>query len=761
MTLKNSFFKLLKEDFKRRFWVLLLSALVYFVTFPILFTMLLQQWSGKNYFEYVMNENTVTRLDRAATYVAEFVGMNWWLLIVAMVGAVICGISGFAFLHSKKQVDFYHSLPIKREKIFLVRFVNGILFFVVPYAVSILYVYIVSAFYGVMRKEIFLAATVGFFVNLMCFLVMYLVTILAMLLTGKMLMAFCGTTVFILYAPAMYGLVLTLKETFFLTQYSASYNSNAVWDITRWFSPVSYAVALFNKMTEAESFKAFWIEVLIFVVVAAVLGVLCLWLYKIRKSETCEAAMSFVKTESVFRMLIAVPVGVLVGYLLFMAQFSYSNAEAKIWLILGCLIGGFLAHAIIESLYRGDVKRCLSHKLQLGATMVIALVIPFLFYFDVFGFDSYLPKQEKLESVAVYSGEFRFYGQYMDEEGNWKNSDDYCLEEMELEVNDDVYALLEKLSESAVASRKERFAGSSEDSVIMYGDNGNAQFVIRYRFKNGKDVYRSYDIDIDAVEDSMQVIYDTTEYKNYTSPVLYFIDNMEKYSSVHVYVENPVNGSNTYIPRNQKELLELYKKEFMELTFDTYRNEAPIARLQIEYVAESRNNQFYETATAFIYPSMTETIDWLEAHTGEEIVSLQELDNIIGATIRFSGTDVEWEMMNNEEYNGNSYDVQVDYSGSYAPDEYYYDKYYYENYYEYFVDIEDPKEIKECLTGLIYSSYAYEFGYLPKVSNVFVELTFENPDAEEGEAVAWTETFRYLHGAVPEKVLQMLEDEKN
>ena len=61
----------------------------------------------------------------------------------------------------------------------------------------------------------------------------------------------------------------------------------------------------------------------------------------------------------------------------------------------------------------------------------------------------------------------------------------------------------------------------------------------------------------------------------------------------------------------------------------------------------------------------------------------------------------------------------------------------------------------------VYTMFAEAGFECPAIHESGRKLTFENPDAEEGEAVAWTETFRYLHGAVPEKVLQMLEDEKN
>ena len=181
MTSRNSFFNLVKEDFRRRLWTFILASLVFFGTFPIVFTMMLQSWVS-NY-----KDNDFLTLEQIANDVSNFTGPNIWLAVVTCVGAVICGVSGFAYLHSKKQMDFYHSLPVKREQLFFVRFVNGILIYAIPYLISILYVYLICTVFGVMSMQIFTDALVGFFWNLMGYIILYLSTIIAMVLTGKLL----------------------------------------------------------------------------------------------------------------------------------------------------------------------------------------------------------------------------------------------------------------------------------------------------------------------------------------------------------------------------------------------------------------------------------------------------------------------------------------------------------------------------------------------------------------------------------------------
>ena len=50
------------------------------------------------------------------------------------------------------------------------------------------------------------------------------------------------------------------------------------------------------------------LELLSFVVMAIVLGVIALWLYKKRPSEKADTAMSFKISEPIIRILIAIPV---------------------------------------------------------------------------------------------------------------------------------------------------------------------------------------------------------------------------------------------------------------------------------------------------------------------------------------------------------------------------------------------------------------------------------------------------------------------
>ena len=62
-------------------------------------------------------------------------GQNMFVKLAVIILAVTCGVSMFAYLHNRRKVDFYHSLPISRSRLFAVNYATGALCALVPYLV--------------------------------------------------------------------------------------------------------------------------------------------------------------------------------------------------------------------------------------------------------------------------------------------------------------------------------------------------------------------------------------------------------------------------------------------------------------------------------------------------------------------------------------------------------------------------------------------------------------------------------------------------
>ncbi len=765
MTSRNSFFNLLKEDFRRRLWTFILASLVFFGTFPIVFTMMLQSWVTN----YTDNEflTKAQGLERIANYISEFTAPNIWLAVVTCIGAVICGVSGFAYLHSKKQMDFYHSLPVKREQLFAVRFVNGLLIYAIPYLISILYVYLICTVFGVMSTRIFTDALVGFFWNLMGYIILYLSTIIAMILTGKMVIAFFGIVVLNAYAPAIYGLALLLQESFFVTIHTRSMDWEDVIFNTKWLSPFSFYIDMIAGVYDETT--SIPLELLSFVVMAVVLGVMALWLYKKRPSEKADIAMSFKISEPIIRILIAIPVGIVAGLLLFAVQYDLDENLAIVWLVLGSILGAFIAHGIIESLYQGDVKKCLSHKVQMGATIVVAIITPLLFYYDVFGYDSYIPKKEEIAHMAVASSDLRFGGSYFDEEGGWVSAEEFALKEMQVTNFDAMYELAEFLSKEISEHRTgnffgyNRYYGNLNTELVSY-----SEYVIQYTLKDGSKVTREYYYNIYAILDLIERIYAEEEFRTAIHPLFCLEKTNLELKAISCYSQNSPTTHTITAKQNIEALLATYRKELLALTFKELQETVAIGAMDIEYViyyddglVRTENGE-----TFLIYPSMKETIALIKSN-GYTMQSITEMDTVEKLTIRYSGALSDLLGKDYEEY-VIDYSDEIDYyitdsfSGYYEEDVKVYpvtEQYY--NYKEIALEITDPEEIAQCVQGLAPSNYFSEFGPFPrKVSYLMVEAEFQVDNGyEDSGVVTWTSNLRFKEGTVPEFVMERLIEE--
>ena len=140
MTSKSLFSKLLREDLKRRIWAVALAMIGFFFALPINLALTMENAQADNFYRY----NNYESLDavqwsspeqKAARILelkiqvaldgAEF--GNGLLAFLMITTAVVMGVSSFAYLHNKRKVDFYHSLPVRRELFYLVQYMGGFL----------------------------------------------------------------------------------------------------------------------------------------------------------------------------------------------------------------------------------------------------------------------------------------------------------------------------------------------------------------------------------------------------------------------------------------------------------------------------------------------------------------------------------------------------------------------------------------------------------------------------------------------------------
>lgn len=139
MMSRNSCSKgLVRDCMKRNLWAIVLSTVGFFMAqlLPVIMT---AQHSLSAHKQDLVN---LSAADAAASWqgyvesVGEMLGgQNMFVKLAVIILAVTCGVSMFAYLHNRRKVDFYHSLPISRSRLFAVNYATGALCALVPYLV--------------------------------------------------------------------------------------------------------------------------------------------------------------------------------------------------------------------------------------------------------------------------------------------------------------------------------------------------------------------------------------------------------------------------------------------------------------------------------------------------------------------------------------------------------------------------------------------------------------------------------------------------
>ncbi|MDE7404853.1 MAG: hypothetical protein K2M81_07090, partial [Lachnospiraceae bacterium] len=136
MTSKSSFLVSMKENNKRRLWVWIISALAFMLALPALAALTLNtisrrhQWVAENYGSTVAGQIIHEKLVNS---MCGILGLNVGFVFLTAAIALVSAVQGFSYLYSRKKIDFYMGMPVKRKKRFLVIWANGILLYFLPY----------------------------------------------------------------------------------------------------------------------------------------------------------------------------------------------------------------------------------------------------------------------------------------------------------------------------------------------------------------------------------------------------------------------------------------------------------------------------------------------------------------------------------------------------------------------------------------------------------------------------------------------------
>ena len=279
-------------------------------------------------------------------------------------------------------------------------------------------------------------------------------------------------------------------------------------------------------------------------------------LYRIRPSEAAGRSISFGKSKGIIKLFLLVPFAVVFAIIFYTSSY-YKIYMANIGLILGLIIGQVVVEAIMEQ----DIKAAFKRKIYMAGAFVIALGTMLSFEYDFIGFDSYVPKESKIESAAIMlSNTPDYYSRVINANGTYISKADYYKENMKLTDSE----LIVTAGKYMMEHYEERTGEGTINAILVY------------RLKNGKEVSRRAMFNPYDNEELMEQILLADGYKE----TVYRLDLDQK-----TLADNNITAYYCNFDTTTKiglDFLDVYRKDMENFGVKELLYEAPIGQIVLE-----------------------------------------------------------------------------------------------------------------------------------------------------------------------------------
>lgn len=624
MTSKSSFSSLLKEDIKSKMWMVLMNTVIMFFNFAVVISVQIQRVN------VYIKEGSYTKEEISDILAYYIGGQNRITIFLTLLMACVGAFSQFGYLYQKTQVDFYHSLPIRRQKRFMVRFTNGVLIYIVPYLVFCLSALGIISAFGYGNMEIVKAAFLGILINVLGYVLCFTTAILAVCLTGNLFAGICGMlTLF------GYGYLVTELANLLMTMDSKTY-MEGYGNIEKLYSVLS-PLGIYDKLSHVANGKdagntVCWLMGSMFVLI--ILLIIALWTYIKRKSEAAGKSMAFEKSKGIIKVFIMT--AMLVGGTLFFCFLGYN--ETKVWAIIGFIITLAVAQMLIQIVFELDIKAIKAGIKSAVISVAAAVLIFAVFEFGGQYYDKYEINWEQMDYAAVNFEEAINYsyseGEYDIKSQKYVSREEYIFKHMKISDKE----LMKNFTKACIDSQNEwnDMQNESENTRLC------TYISTKYTLKNGKTVYRNYQVSYDVLKTYMLQFLENQEYRQANAKV-FNIDvkdvNRIKYNDEWSdYGPEYLNMTAQEI----QEFIETYKEEYANAKVKDLNEQSPVISLVLEVDRTQYGVPYnkWDIATIVVYPSFDKTIATLK-EKGVKISTLEDL-NVTEVTVYCNFLNNKW-----------------------------------------------------------------------------------------------------------------------
>lgn len=435
---------------------------------------------------------------------------------LTLIFAIIYTVQIFSYMHNKRKVDFYGSLPISRARLFLAKYGAAYLFSIIPMLVFMGIIAIASVCTG----TLLLPQVTNMYVN-------FIVGTLACISAYGFLSACCGTTfntvIMFIAVCACYPLSMVFVRAYIDAFFTGSYTGNFSDSfITNALNPIS---AYFGNNI------IYWI---IFSVVCIALGTL---LIMKRRSERAQTSFAYYIPCHIIKVIVSFLAGMFLGTM-FGAINVFGNGVGGF--VFGFILASAPTFLIVHMIFYKGLKQIVRTIPIYAGLAVVVIVGVALINLDVFGYNTYVPKSEDVKSAGIiltqhYYPKDKNFSRVMS-----KSAEDFTS-------SSDIDSIV-KIHNNIINSKSTKLKSVGKFKTVwgfmLYNAFDDLSYddvyAITYKLNNGRKVNRFYSASMISLVNSMNTVYsDEYYYDDYGS---LDTDGINK-------IANPLISSKTYVTK--------------------------------------------------------------------------------------------------------------------------------------------------------------------------------------------------------------------
>ena len=386
-----------------RFWPLWGMASFFGAIFPL--ALLVQVLQNYRFMDDVVG------LEMTQAYYAV---VAYGVPIISLCYAILCAMCVWNYLYNARSVGFLHTLPIRREGLFVTNFLSGMTMMAIPYVITGILCVLASVLAGgldilgilitilaVIGESFFYfsSATLVAFVtsNIMALPVLYFIfQFLAVLL--DLLISVFAQGFFFGYQGEFTGAVNFLSPTVFLMEQIRPRNIYeeipAGWmDGMKEYTRELVGVELENG----------WI-ILVYALVGAIMAAAAWLLYQRRRSESAGEVVAVGWMKPIFRYGVSF-CGALAGglllYYMFWGMYQGGQYYDLLPLLVCMAVAGAIGYYLASMLLAKSLRVFKGSWKGLGLVAITVAIVCGIMHFDLLGVESRVPEADAVKSVNV------------------------------------------------------------------------------------------------------------------------------------------------------------------------------------------------------------------------------------------------------------------------------------------------------------------------------------------------------------------------